>query len=53
MDIPNYIISLKRKYQYINLLIRDELSRPIPDSLILFKLKLKRLRLKEKIYKIT
>lgn len=50
MNISNYIISLKRKYEYINSLIRDELSRPKPNSLILFRLKLKRLRLKEKIH---
>lgn len=53
MYISNYIVSLKRKYEYINLLIHDELSRPLPNSLMLFKLKLKRLRLKEKIHRLA
>ena len=52
MSVSNYVLSLKRKYQYLNNLIQDELSRPLPDSLILFNLKLKRLRLKEKIYSL-
>ncbi len=50
MSVSNYLLSLKRKYEYLNTLIQDELSRPLPDSLILFTLKLKRLRLKEKMY---
>ena len=49
----NYILSLKRKYEDINSSIRDELSRSMPNSLILFKLKLKRLKLKEKIHKVA
>ena len=53
MYIANYILSLKRKYQYINSLIREELTRPMPNSLILFKLKLIRLRIKEKILKLS
>lgn len=53
MYISNYILSLKSKYEHINLLIRDELSRPLPNSILLFKLKLQRLRLKEKIYKMS
>jgi hypothetical protein len=53
MYITNYILSLKRKYAEVNSLIREELSRPLPNSLILFKLKLKRLKLKEKIHKIA
>ena len=47
----NYILSLKRKYEDINNLIQDELSRPMPNSLTLLKLKLRRLKLKEKIHK--
>ena len=53
MYISNYIISLKRKYEQINLLIREELTRPRPNSLTLFKLKLKRLKLKEQIHKLA
>jgi len=53
MYMPNYLFSLKRKYEHINQLIDEELSRPMPDSLTLFKLKLKRLKLKEKIYNIS
>ncbi|MBA3813095.1 MAG: DUF465 domain-containing protein [Alphaproteobacteria bacterium] len=49
----NYILSLKRKYEDLNLLIREELSRPMPNSVVLFKLKLKRLKLKEKIHKMA
>ena len=49
MSVSNHLLRLKRKYQNLNELIREELSRPIPDSLLLFNLKLKRLRLKEKI----
>jgi hypothetical protein len=52
MSVSNYLLSLKRKYEYLNYLIQDELSRPLPDSLRLFNLKLKRLRLKEKIYSL-
>ena len=48
----NYILSLQRKYQHVNLLIQDELSRPMPNSLTLLKLKLRRLKLKEKIHKL-
>lgn len=51
MYIAHYILSLKRKYEDVNSLIRDELSRPIPNSLTLLKLKLKRLKIKEKIHK--
>jgi hypothetical protein len=50
MSVSNYILSLKRKSNYLNKLIQEELSRPLPNSLVLFGLKLKRLRLKEKIY---
>lgn len=53
MYITNYIVSLKRKYEHINFLIREELSRPRPDSLELFKLKVNRLKLKEKIHKLA
>jgi len=49
----NYILSLKRKSESINLLIQEELSRPLPNSLILLKLKLRRLKLKEKIHKMA
>lgn len=52
MYMPNYTLSLRRQYEDVNLLIHDELSRPLPNSLILFDLKLKRLRLKEKIHKL-
>lgn len=50
MLVSNHFLSLKRKYDSLNRLIQDELSRPLPDSLLLFSLKLKRLRLKEKLY---
>ncbi len=50
MLVSNHFLSLKRKYESLNKLIREELSRPLPDSLLLFRLKLKRLRLKEKLY---
>ncbi len=53
MSILNHILSLKRKYDSLNHLIQDELSRPLPDSLLLFELKLKRLRLKQKILGIS
>ncbi|HUX79689.1 MAG TPA: hypothetical protein VMW10_08115 [Alphaproteobacteria bacterium] len=53
MSVSHYLLSLKRKSKYINQLIQDELSKPLPDSLILFKLKLQRLRLKEKIYSLV
>jgi len=53
MSVSNHLLTLKRKYDHLNQLIRDELSRPLPDSLILFSLKLKRLRLKEKIHTIA
>lgn len=49
MSVSNHILSLKRKYVQLNNLIQDELSRPLPNSLVLFDLKLKRLRLKEMI----
>ncbi|MBY0291804.1 MAG: DUF465 domain-containing protein [Alphaproteobacteria bacterium] len=49
MSVSHYLVSLKRKYAYLNTLIQDELSRPLPDSILLFDLKIKRLRLKEKI----
>lgn len=49
MSVSNYILSLKRKYVQLNNLIQDELSRPLPNSLVLFDLKLRRLRLKEMI----
>lgn len=47
MSVSNHLLNLKRKYNYLNHLIKDELTRPLPDSLVLFKLKLKRLKLKE------
>jgi hypothetical protein len=49
MSVSSHLLNLKRKYQYLNERIQDELSRPLPDSILLFDLKLKRLRLKEKI----
>jgi hypothetical protein len=49
MSVSNYLSSLLRKYKDLNALIHEELSRPRPDSLVLFRLKLKRLQLKEKI----
>lgn len=49
-SLKNHILSLKRKYDDVNVLIKEELSRPVPNSLTLFKLKLKRLKLKEKIF---
>lgn len=52
MHIPNYTLSLKRQYENVNILIHDELTRPLPNSLVLFQLKLKRLRLKEKIHQL-
>lgn len=52
MYIANYISSLRQKYEDINSLIQEELSRPMPNSLTLFKLKLKRLQLKEKIHRL-
>lgn len=50
MSVSNHLLTLKRKYKILNQLIHDELSRPLPDSLILFTLKLRRLRLKERIH---
>lgn len=52
MYISNHILSLKRKYQNVNQLIHDELSRPVPNSLTLLQLKRARLRLKEQIHKM-
>jgi hypothetical protein len=52
-SITNHILSLKRKYDDVNTLIKEELSRPVPNSLTLFKLKLERLKLKEKIYQVS
>ncbi|MBY0501403.1 MAG: DUF465 domain-containing protein [Alphaproteobacteria bacterium] len=49
MSVSNRLLTLKRKYEHINQLIRDELSRPLPDSLVLFDLKIRRLRLREVI----
>jgi len=53
MAVSNHVLTLKRKYEQLNNLIQDELSRPLPNSLLLFNLKLKRLRLKEKIYSFS
>ncbi len=53
MSVSNRLLTLKLKYAQLNTLIRDELSRPLPDSIRLFNLKLKRLRLKEKIYSMA
>lgn len=53
MHSSNHMVALKRKYDDVNLLIHDELSRPLPNSLVLFQLKLKRLHLKEKLYKVA
>jgi hypothetical protein len=49
MSVSNHVLNLKRKYVQLNNLIHDELSRPLPNSLVLFELKLKRLRLKQMI----
>lgn len=53
MSVSSRVLSLKRKYEYINQLIHDELTRPLPNSILLFDLKLKRLRLKEMIYNLA
>ncbi len=53
MSVSNHLLNLRRKYEYLNKLIQDELSRPVPDSLVLFDLKLKRLRLKERIINLV
>jgi len=49
MSINNHLLSLKRKHAFFNKLIEEEQSRPLPDSLALSKLKLRRLKVKEKI----
>ena len=53
MSVSNHILNLKRKYVQLNNLIQDELSRPLPNSLVLFDLKLRRLRLKEMIAELV
>ncbi len=53
MSFSNHILNLKRKYVQLNNLIQDELSRPLPNSLVLFDLKLRRLRLKEMIAELV
>ena len=49
MSVSTHLLTLKRKYSSLNTLIQDERSRPLPDSLRLFRLKLERLHLKMKI----
>ncbi|MEB3703183.1 DUF465 domain-containing protein [Candidatus Bealeia paramacronuclearis] len=49
MSLHSRAQALKNRYFYLNSLIQDELSRPLPNSLHLFELKVKRLRLEEKL----
>lgn len=49
MSLQSRVQSLKSRYHHLNLLIQDELSRPMPNSLHLFELKIKRLRLEEEL----
>lgn len=53
MTVSNHMLNLRKKYDEINQLIHDELCRPLPDTIHLFDLKLKRLRLKEKLFALT
>ncbi len=50
MSVSSHVLSLKRKYDHVNQLITEELNRPVPDSILLYTLKLKRLRIKEEIH---
>ena len=53
MSLPSRAIALKNRYFHLNSLIQDELSRPLPNSLHLFELKIKRLRLEEELSTLT
>lgn len=53
MTVSNHIMSLRKKYDDINERIHDEISRPMPDTTLLFNLKLKRLRLKERLFSLA
>ena len=49
MSVQNHTNHLKMRYDILNERIRDELSRPLPNSLSLYELKVKRLRVQEQI----
>lgn len=49
MSLQNHTHQLKMRYDILNERIRDELSRPLPNSLSLFELKMKRLRLADQL----
>jgi hypothetical protein len=51
MALLDRIISLKSKHQLIEYSLRHEMSRPHPDALMIQDLKLRKLRLKEEIYR--
>jgi len=49
MSVQNHTKNLKMRYDILNERIRDELSRPLPNSLSLYELKVKRLRIEDRI----
>jgi hypothetical protein len=49
MSVQNHTQHLKMRCHILNERIRDELSRPLPNSLSLYELKLKRLRIEDKL----
>lgn len=49
MSVQNHTNNLKMRYDILNERIRDELARPLPNSLSLYELKVKRLRVEEKL----
>lgn len=53
MSLQSHVYSLRNRYYHLNSLIHDELSRPLPDSLHLFELKSKRLRLEEELAQLS
>jgi hypothetical protein len=53
MSLARHVESLQTRHSNLELLIKDELSRPLPDAHILNQLKQKKLRIKEELFRLT
>ena len=53
MSDDEYIIVLKARHVELDRAIEDETKRPLPDDLVVQMLKRQKLRIKDKLYRLT
>ncbi len=53
MSDENYITVLKARHVELEQAIKDESRRPLPDGLVVQMLKRQKLRIKDKLYRLS